>query len=202
MMTLLLPLPVLIGRIANSQEPMGARYLAVVDMVRAEEKLSVEVGLVDRIQIHHLDVLKARLHQVLQQLASCPPHPGKPNMPANTSDRLYPSPLYTLHTLDISDPQYALERSDRSYPSPLHGSDISYPSQLHRSDRSDPSPLHRLDVSYPSPFHRSDISDHIRSTPLAQIGQIISDIQCTDRTDHMLLSQELGRSEQIDTRVT
>lgn len=42
-------------------------------MVRTEEELPVEVGLIDRVQVDHLDVLETRLHQVLEQLAACPP---------------------------------------------------------------------------------------------------------------------------------
>lgn len=43
-------------------------YLALVDVVRSEEKLPVEVGLVDGVEIHHLDILETGKHQVLQQL--------------------------------------------------------------------------------------------------------------------------------------
>lgn len=47
-------------------------HLALVDMVRSEEELSVEVGLIDRVQVYNLDVLEPGLHKVLEQLASCP----------------------------------------------------------------------------------------------------------------------------------
>lgn len=46
-------------------------YLALVDVVRTEEKLPVQVGLVDGVQVYHLHVLESRLHEVLQQLAAC-----------------------------------------------------------------------------------------------------------------------------------
>ena len=39
-------------------------------MVRSEEKLPVEVRLVDGVEIHHLDILKTGKHQILQQLTA------------------------------------------------------------------------------------------------------------------------------------
>lgn len=58
--------------VVRRQEIHTHTHLALVDVVRSEEELPVQVGLVDRVQVHHLDVLETGLHQVLQQLATLP----------------------------------------------------------------------------------------------------------------------------------
>lgn len=45
-------------------------YLALIDVVRSEEKLPVEVGLINGVEIHHLDILESGKHQVFQQLTA------------------------------------------------------------------------------------------------------------------------------------
>lgn len=105
--------------IAYSQVPTAARHLAVVDMVRAEEKLAVEVGLVDRVQIHHLDVLKTGLHQVLQQLASCTRHPEKRTKVHTSEDKSDPHLIHLTDQIPLS-PTHRTDQIDQIHPHFTH----------------------------------------------------------------------------------